>query len=156
MVIRAHETHLHQTPATGDLGFDDVPAAFGSDGQRLFAEHRLACGDGRQHVLFMAGAPRADQYRLDIRRGDQCVPVGIHFGAYAQITHHVGCLLQIDVGDGHHLTADQCLAATPDMILTDCACADHAEFQCHVQVPFFCWMLPVIGDCHERVTDAER
>jgi hypothetical protein len=31
------------------------------------------------------------------------------------------------------------------MILTDCACTDHAEFQCHFHVPFLLLDVPVNG-----------
>ena len=74
----------------------------------------------------MARPPGGNQHRLDFRRLDQCVPVGIHLGRQVQVAGDLGGLLQIDIGQGHDLTAQQGLAAAPDMVLADCPGPDYA------------------------------
>jgi len=110
----------------GNLGLDDAPAAGGGHRQGLFAEHRLAGGDGRQHELFVARAPGRHQQRLDLRRLDQGMAVGVDLGLKREPGQHPGRLLRVDVGYRHHPAALQGLAATPNVILTYGTSADNA------------------------------
>ena len=127
-VIRTHEAHLDQAFAVGDLGIDDVPAALGGHCQRLLAEHRLARRDGGQHELFVGRAPGRDQDRLDFRRIDDRVAIGIDLGGDAQLGHDLGGVLQVDIGDRHHRAIDQGVAAATDVVTTDGAGTDDAQF----------------------------
>ena len=79
-VVRAHEADLHQPVAMGNFRVDDVAATGSRDRQRLFAKHRLAGADGRQHILFVARPPGRDQHGLDISRLNQRVRVRVHLG----------------------------------------------------------------------------
>nr|CAD7047378.1 hypothetical protein RP007_05089 [Rhizobium sp. P007] len=65
-VVAAHETHLHQPFAMRHLSIDDPLRALCRRRQRLFAEARLAGGDGRQHILLMRRAPGSDKHGIHI------------------------------------------------------------------------------------------
>ena len=89
-VVPAHEAHLHQPPATRDLGVDDPAAGLLRGGQRLLAEHRLARRDGRQHVLLVRRSPRGDQYGVDRVVADELLAGGVHRAAGQSVGDRLG------------------------------------------------------------------
>ncbi len=52
--------------------------------------------------------------------------IAIDLSDQVQLSHYLGRLFQIDIGDRHHLAVEQGLAATTDMIAADGTGADHA------------------------------
>ncbi len=130
-IVAAHEAHLHQTFAMGNLGIDDALGAFGRGGQRFFAKARLSCGNRGQHILLVRGAPRGDEHRIDVCGGDQFLARRIDGGVGGDVGLHGLGRGTVHVAQCDDLAASQHLIDAARMVATDGTRSDDSDSDGH-------------------------
>ena len=87
LIEAAHEAHLDQTLASGDLGVDHTTAAGSGGGQRLLTEHVLLLLDGFENKLLMGLMGQGRHHdSVDVRGVNQVLACCIDLGP-VQIGH---------------------------------------------------------------------
>jgi hypothetical protein len=125
-VVPAHEAHLDQPPSDCQLGVDDPQAGFLGRGERLLAEHRLACADRREDLFLVRLAPGRDEHRVNVAGRDQVLGGRVDDRAW-QAGGHLFRAGRVDVADRGHHAAAQHPGDTAHVVLADHAHADHAD-----------------------------
>ena len=132
VVVAAHEADHDQPPAGGHLGVQDPFTRLLGGRERLLAEHLLAGGDARQHVLLVGATPGGDDDGIDVRGVDQFLSRLVELGA-GDLAHHVLGPNEVHIGDPADPGPGQHLGEAPDVVLPDHPDANDADVHSHVK-----------------------
>ena len=111
-------THLAVTFGTGGVGH--LAGFSGVHGDRLFAEHGLACCDGEQRVVQVHRVGRGDEDNIDVRRVDEVLAGsegvldaegrGVFGGGALVTTPQASDPGAVGLGEGWHQAANAVIA----------------------------------------------